>query len=67
MCHGCVFLGQALFKDFSKHGKSSKKSSTTKQALTKDQFVSGSQKIVQLIGDEQLLTYYVMVNSERIF
>ena len=62
VCHGCVFLGQALFKDFCKHGKSSKKTSTTKPGLSKDQFVTGSQKIVQLIGDEQLLTYYVQVS-----
>jgi hypothetical protein len=61
VCHGCVFLGQALFRDFSKLGKSAKKSTSPKQALSKDQFVSGSQKIVQLIGEEQLLTFYVQV------
>lgn len=65
MCHGCTFLGQALFKDFAKQGKSSKKSSPTKQALSKDQFVTGSQKIMQLIGDDQLLAYYVKASAER--
>lgn len=60
-CHGCVFLGQALFRDFLKYGKSSKKSSPSKQILSKDQFIVGSQKIVQLIGDDQLLNYYVKV------
>jgi len=65
VCHGCAFLGQALFRDFSKHGKSSKKSSSsspTKQAiLSKEQFIAGSQKIMQLIGDEQLLSFYIKV------
>ena len=61
VCHGCVFLGQALFRDFSKHGKSSKKSSPSKQTLSKEQFVAGSQKIVQIIGDDQMLNYYVKV------
>ena len=65
VCHGCAFLGQALFRDFSKHGKTSKKSSSsspTKQAiLSKEQFIAGSQKIMQLIGDEQLLSFYIKV------
>lgn len=60
VCHGCVYLGQTLFRDFSKFGKNSKKS-PTKQALSKDQFVLGSQKVVQLIGEEQTLSYYVQV------
>ena len=41
-------------------GKSSKKS-IAKETLSKEQFVMGSQKIVQLIGEEQLLTFYVQV------
>ena len=57
-----MYLGQALFKDFSKHGKNSKKPQS-KEALSKEQFVVGSQKVVQLIGDEKLLTYYVQVNT----
>ncbi|XP_046445865.1 uncharacterized protein LOC124195479 isoform X1 [Daphnia pulex] len=60
VCHGCVFLGQALFREFSKLGKSAKKS-TTKQTLSKEQFVTGSQKIVQLIGEEPMLTFYVQI------
>ena len=62
MCRGNSPLGQALFQDFFKSGKCSKKSSSSKNILTKDQFVAGSQKVVQLIGDEQLLTYYVQVH-----
>lgn len=41
-------------------GKNSKKTSS-KPTLSKEQFVNGSQKIVQLIGDESTLTFYVQV------
>ncbi|XP_057370812.1 uncharacterized protein LOC130691834 [Daphnia carinata] len=60
VCHGCVHLGQALFRDFFKLGKNSKKS-PNKQVLSKEQFVMGSQKIVQLIGEEPLLTFYIQI------
>ena len=61
MCHGSTELGQALFQDFMKRGKSFKKTSSSRNNLTKEQFISGAQKVVQLIGDEQFLTYYVQV------
>ena len=63
MCHGSSDLGQALFRDFMKKGKSCKKktSSSSHNNLSKEQFIAGSQKVVQLIGDDQLLTYYVQV------
>ena len=59
LCHGSQHLGRALYKDCLKVGKSSKKSATI---VSKDQFVAGSQKLVQLIGDNNLLTYYVGVS-----
>lgn len=61
VCHGCVFLGQALYKEFLKLGKNSKKPVAAKPVLSKDQFVNGSQKVVQLIGDDPSLTFYVQV------
>jgi len=61
VCHGSLDLGQALFRDFMKRGKCFKKTSSSRNNLTKEQFIIGSQKVVQLIGDEQLLTYYVQV------
>lgn len=62
VCHGSVPLGQALFRDFFKCGKNSKKS-TPKPYLSKEQFVLGCQKILQLIGDEKILTFYVQVEG----
>jgi len=65
VCHGSSDLGQALFRDFMKKGKSCKKktSSSSHNNLSKEQFIAGSQKVVQLIGDDQLLTYYVQIFS----
>jgi len=56
-------LGQALLKDASKCGKASKKasSSVNNSTISKDQFVAWSQKLLQLIGDENQLAYYVQV------
>lgn len=51
-----------MFKDFLKCGKSSKKSNP-KQSLSKEQFVLGCQKILQLIGDEKILTFFVQVTN----
>lgn len=65
VCHGSLDLGQALFRDFMKRGKCFKKTSSSRNNLTKEQFIIGSQKVVQLIGDEQLLTYYVQIFSRE--